>query len=182
VTDRAGVGDSGWALACTTADYDSDGDVDLFVANDFGKNVLYRNRGDGSFDDVTEEAGIGIRASHMGASFGDVDGDGHPDLFVTAMASNSAWIVDQPGFPAPAPFPIGFLFRGAVLEALKEMLGGNRLFMSRGDGTFTEVSTLSGTRHSGWAWGGVFFDYDNDGRLDIYVPNGLVTGEDSADL
>ena len=176
-TARSGVGDTGWALACTTCDYDQDGDVDLYVANDFGQDRLYRNSGNATFEEVAESVGIAHRGSSMGAAFGDSDGDGDIDIFVAGMSSNSAWILDQPGYPVPAPWPISFIFRGFVLDIMKEMFHGNRFYQNRGDGTFAEVSELTGTARSGWAWGGIFLDYDNDSRLDLYVLNGLISGE-----
>ncbi len=182
VTEKAGVGDTGWALACTASDYDSDGDVDLFVANDFGQDRLYRNDGHGRFEEISEDVGIVYRGSSMGATFGDADGDGDLDVFVAGMASNSRWIVDQAGYPAPAPWPVSWLFRPHVLAIVKEMFHGNRFYANLGNGEFQEVSMPTGTANSGWAWGGVFFDYDNDSHLDLYVLNGLISGEVKDDL
>ena len=98
------------------------------------------------------------------------------------MASNASWILGQPGFPAPAPWPIRVVLRARVLEMMKEMFHGNRFYLNRGDGTFEEVSEESGVANSGWAWGGVFLDYDNDTRLDVYVVNGLLSGRDKDEL
>jgi hypothetical protein len=181
-TERAGVGYTGWALACVTADFDADGDVDLFVGNDFGPDRLYENDGKAIFREVSGDAGIVHRGSTMGATFGDLDGDGDIDLFATGMASNSSWMIDWHGFPAPAPWPINVLFRSHVLDIMKEMLYGNRLYLNRGDGTFDEVSAESGVRNAGWGWGGVCLDYDNDARLDLYVVNGLWSGQVKDDL
>ena len=83
------MGHTGWGLAVTTADYDLDGDTDIFIGNDVGYDLLYRNRGDGVFDDVTLESGISLRGSTMSAAWGDVNGDGYPDIFAPAMESNS---------------------------------------------------------------------------------------------
>ena len=181
-TKEAGLGDTGWALAATGSDYDNDGDVDLFVANDFGYDCLYKNNGDGTFQDVANDVGIAYRGSSMGASFGDVDNDGDVDLFVTGMASNTRWIIDQPGYPAPAAWPLNVLFRPFILDVIREMFHGNRFYLNRGDGTFAEVSQATGTRNCGWAWSGLFVDYDNDSNLDLYVLNGLVSGAVKDDL
>jgi VCBS repeat protein len=184
-TDRtawAGVGHPGWALASSASDYDLDGDVDLFVANDVGRSALYRNRGDGSFENVTVEVGMGFRGSTMSAAWGDVNGDGYPDLFAPGMDSNSRWMIDQPGFPSPAPWYLNLVLRSTILGVLKEMLHGNRLYLSNGDGTFKEVADPSGVRRNGWAWSGLFLDYDNDGLLDISNVNGFLSGEDPKDL
>ena len=180
-TAGSGLGDTGWGLACATSDFDRDGDLDLFVANDVGPDILYRNRGDGSFEDVSESAGIVFRGSSMSADFGDVNGDGWPDLYVSGMASNSRWVLNQPGFPLPVNFLIKLLFAGRVRELMWEMFHGNRLYSNRGDGTFDEVSEATHSYWLGWAWSSVFLDYDNDSHLDIYGVNGFWTGEDAED-
>ncbi len=181
-TEKAGVGHAGWALAVSANDYDIDGDVDIFVGNDVGFNVLYRNRGDATFDEVTQEAGIVYRGTTMSSDWADINGDGRPDLFVAAMDSNSSWMVDQPGFPAPAPWYINLMIRSRVIEILRNMLYGNRLYVSNPDGTFTEESTPRGLRHNGWAWSSIFFDYDGDGLLDLYSTNGFISGNRPDDL
>ncbi len=180
-TDAAGIGDTGWGLACAVSDYDLDGDLDLFVANDVGLDVLYQNQGDGSFENVSRAAGIVYHGSSMSADFGDVNGDGWPDLYVSGMASNSRWLLKQPGFPKPVWWPIGVLLGKHVLAVMWEMFHGNRLYLNQRDGSFAEVSAESRTDWLGWAWSSLFLDYDNDGRQDIYAANGFWSGEDSHD-
>ena len=104
VTLRAGVGHTGWDLAGAWADYDGDGWPDLYVANEFGDNALYRNQGDGTFRDRAAEAGVTDGGAGMGVAWGDYDGDGDPDLFVSNMHANSAWALFHPDFPAPIPW------------------------------------------------------------------------------
>ncbi len=181
-TARAGVGHTGWGLCVSTADYDLDGDIDIFVGNDVGYSVLYRNRGDGTFENVAREAGISYRGSAMSASWGDLNGDGLPDLFVAEMDSNSRWMIDQTGFPAPAPWYINLFLRPTVLSILKEMLYGNRSYLNNGDGTFRESAETMGVRKNGWAWSTHCFDYDNDGDLDLYSVNGFISGPVKKDL
>ncbi len=176
----ASVDHSGFGLACSAADFDVDGDVDLFVANDFGFDVLYRNRGDGTFDDVTREAGLTARRASMSASWGDFDNDGYPDLFVAAMTSNSRWMIRQRAYPAPAPWPVSMLFRNDVLDIVYEMMSGNVFYRNQGDGTF--VASAAGTDNTGWSWSAGFLDYDNDGDLDLYATNGFISGKDRHDL
>jgi hypothetical protein len=181
-TAESGTGHRGWALAVSAADYDLDGDIDIFVGNDVGFNVLYRNRGDAVFDDVTLEAGLIYRGTSMSASWGDINEDGYPDLFVAAMDSNSRWMIDQPGFPAPAPWFLNLFIRSLVLDILREMLHGNRVYVSQGDGTFRDISSTSGLRRNGWAWSSLFLDHDNDGLLDVSSVNGFISGEVKDDL
>ncbi|RMG18981.1 MAG: VCBS repeat-containing protein [Planctomycetota bacterium] len=178
----AGVDDEGWGLACTTADMDRDGDVDLFLANDFGLDKLYANRGDGTFEEVSEEWGIVHSNPSMSADFGDLDGDGLLDLFVAGMASNSRWIVRMPGFPARGPFPLNVLIRGLILESMWGMLHGNRVYRGLPGGGFEEVSEAWGLRDQEWGWATPLFDYDNDGDLDAYGVNGFWSGDEPDDL
>ena len=180
-TDEVGLGETGWALACAASDYDKDGDLDLYIANDIGYDVLYRNRGDGTFEDVTEDTGVYFRGSSMSADFGDANGDGWADLYVSGMASNSRWLLRQPGFPLPVPWPFNHLVRDYVIDVMWEMFHGNRLYLNNGDGTFREASAESRSDWLGWAWASLFWDYDNDTHLDIYCANGMWTGKDPAD-
>ena len=133
VTSEAGVGCTGYSRGVAWGDYDNDGDLDLYVANSDGANVLYRNNGDGTFTDVTDEAGVGCTGSSRGVAWGDYDNDGDLDLYVANF-----------------------------YEA-------NVLYRNNGDGTFTMVGAGVGCTGSskGVAWG----DYDNDGDLDLYVAN-----------
>ena len=181
-TKEAGVGHTGWALAVSTQDFDLDGDTDIFIGNDVGYSVLYRNRGDATFDDVSQELGITRRGTGMGASWGDPNNDGFPDVFVSGMASNSIWVVDLPDYPVPAPWIVALFFERTVRDIVMEMFDGNWYFQSDGAGGFKEVARATSARNSGWAWGGSFLDYDNDGDEDIYVLNGFISGPDPTDL
>lgn len=177
VTREAGVGNTGWSLSPAAADYDLDGDVDFFVGNDFGRDRLYRNDGAGRFTDVTEEAGITRPVASMSADWGDFDGDGDFDLFVGGMRSGSAWVLEAPDFRiARVPRIVDLMFRPYVREAVRSWFRGNRFYENLGDGRFREIARESGTQDSGWAWGSVWLDFDNDGRLDIYGANGFLSG------
>ncbi len=181
-TEASGIDNTGWSLACAAADYDGDGDVDLFVGNDFGSDVLYENDGAGRFRDVTKASGATASAATMSADWGDFDGDGDFDLFVGGMSSASDWAIDHPAFPAPAPWIVELLFRDRVRAAVRSFFHGNRLFENQGDGTFREVSSATGTVDSGWAWSSVWLDFDNDGLLDMYSSNGMISGPIKDDL
>jgi hypothetical protein len=137
----------GYGLGVLFTDFDDDGDADLYVANDSTPNFLFRNNGDGSFDDVALQAGVafgemGNAQAGMGVTRGDYDGDGHIDLLVTNFEDDY-----------------------------------NTLYRDNGDGTFADVTFAVGLGRSTLAYVGFgtgFFDADNDGDLDLLVANGHV--------
>ena len=156
-------------------DFDRDGDPDLYVVNDFGRNNFYRND-DGHFSDVAREIGADDMASGMGVTAQDVDLDGWVDLYVTNMWSSAGRrVTTQPD-----------LFKSNSEEDLRagylRHARGNTLLLNRGDGTFTDATLSSGAENAGWAWGSVALDLNNDGLQDLYSPNGFLTGPSEDDL
>lgn len=164
VTDEAGVGDVGFGLGVAAADYDNDGDLDLYV-NNFGPNVLYRNNGDGTFANVTEQAKVacGDRFG-AGTCFLDIDGDGDLDLYVSnyldfrfemhipRFVDGYAW------YPSPLDYQPQYDF----------------LYINNGDGTFTDVSAESGVQTvASTGMGMICSDCDDDGDTDIFVCNDM---------
>jgi hypothetical protein len=133
------------------ADFDNDGWPDLAITGDFSTSRLFWNNGDGTFSDGTLAAQVAGDENGMGATVGDFDGDGNLDWFVTSIfdplnvcaTSNCNW--------------------GGT---------GNRLYLGDGARNFTDA-TSSGVREGGWGWGTTGIDYDNDGRLDIVMTNGI---------
>jgi hypothetical protein len=188
VSEQAGVNSPGWDMAAAWGDYDGDGWPDLYVANEFGNNRLYRNERDGTFSERTAESGVSDGGSAMGVAWGDIDGDGALDLFVSGMHSNSGWALFHPDFPIPIPWYFRFigLFTDAVQKEsdkiTDQLLRGSTLFRNDGDGTFTDISDSAGVRDGQWGWAAEFLDYDNDGRLDLYAVNGFITGPIEDDL
>ena len=197
VTAESGVGDRGLTLCLTAADYDLDGDQDVYVANDFGRNVLYRNRGDGRFDEVSLATGSFAIGGSMSASWGDYDNDGRLDLYVAAIRSNQRWFVQPITVQRVA---LKFLREGKLgsdnplLNDLRTYLGddwdqignyalaGNYLLRQGADGRFSDVACQAGARPAGWYWSSGFFDVDHDADLDVLATNGWVTGADDHDL
>lgn len=145
VSEKIGVAKPGKGLGIAIADYDRDGHIDLFVANDSMAEFLYHNKGDGTFEEVALISGVAVDGeghtfAGMGVDFADYNNDGFPDLVITDLASQMY-----------------------------------ALYRNNGDGTFTYESYPSGLgrmtmTHSGW--GVRFLDYDNDGCKDLLIAQG----------
>jgi hypothetical protein len=148
VSNRAGILPLINGRAVAWGDYDNDGDLDLFISRGTKegpvKPTLYRNNGDGTFTEVTDQAGLGAVTNSRAATWGDFNNDGYLDLYVVNSGSD----------------PVG--------------KDANQLYRNNKDGTFTDVARPAGvavlvaSRGRGAAWG----DYDNDGFLDLFVTNG----------
>jgi len=170
VTARAGValGDR-ISVGATFADYDNDGWADLFVTSTRGGNVLFHNRRDGTFEDVTAAAGL----RHVGHSqtpvFFDYDNDGDLDLYLTNTAHWTTEVFDS----ATRAFE-GKADLGTTMTTPKEF---NILYRNNGDGTFTDQTDRAGLRGRGWAGDAAVFDYDEDGFLDLFVPSMFGRGQ-----
>jgi len=165
-----------FSFAASWADYDDDGDPDLYVANDFGRNNLYRNEGDGTFRDVAAEAGVEDLGAGMSAAWGDADGDGRLDLHVSNMWSSAGQrLTFNPQFAAVAESP-------ELRAQYQRQARGNSLFRNLGDGRFEDVTETAATAMGRWAWSSDFVDLDSDGRLDLFVQNGYITGDRLDDL
>lgn len=163
-----------FSFAASWEDYDDDGDPDLYVANDFGRNNLYQNDG-GRFTDVAASAGVEDLSAGMGVTWGDVDRDGRVDLYVSNMYSSAGRRVTYQRQFRPGGDE-------AARAGFQRHARGNSLFRNRGDGTFEDVTLAAGAEMGRWAWGALFVDLDNDGWRDLFVPNGFVTSRRSDDL
>ena len=153
----------GYGMGCLAADYDNDGDADLYLTN-FGRNQLYRNNGNGTFTDVTSHAGVGDSKWSVSASFGDFNLDGHLDLYV-------ANYLDYQLETAHACFLAGV----HIYCGPHEYLGArDTLYRNNGDGTFTDITTRAMVHNTGKGLGVLFTDYNNDGYPDIFVANDAV--------
>jgi hypothetical protein len=168
VTEKAGVGRTGWGTGVCVGDYDNDGWDDLFCCY-WGHNILWHNNGDGTFTDVTKEAGLYEERVRWGSgcTFLDYDRDGFLDLFVCnyiELDISKTPVPGQTSYCQWKGFPVMCGPRG--LPA-----GMNILYHNNGDGTFTDVSERAGILKPGprYAITGVSYDFDNDNWPDIYV-------------
>ena len=169
VTDKAGVGYPCWAMGVSVGDYNNDGWPDLLVTC-FNGIVLYRNNGDGTFTDVTQQSGLGgDKGWASGSTFGDYDGDGWADLFVSHYVDVS--LEDLPVFGSSKTCQ----YHGIDVQCGPRGLKGlpDALYHNNGDGTFTEVSKSAGVSDPQKFFGltAVWSDFDQDGHLDLFVTN-----------
>ena len=169
VTDKAGVGYPCWANGAVVGDYNNDGWQDLFVTC-FGGLVLYRNNGGGTFTNVTKEAGLaGDTFWAMGAAFGDYDGDGLQDLFVSHYAAYD--LHDLPAFGSM----VNCQYYGIKVQCGPAGLKGSpdNLYHNNGDGTFSDVSKQAGVDDPENLLGltAVWSDLNSDGKLELFVAN-----------
>ncbi len=170
VTEKAGVADYGWAQAVSHTDFDGDGYQDLFVANDFGRNTVYRNKGNGTFEDISEKLGF-IKTYHsMNVGYSDLNQDNHPDIYV----SNINMMVKDNRYVLPTKDTELKLDARALARA--QIVETSMLYVSAAkDGALSHYEVSEAVERSnavGWAWDADFFDYDNDGDDDLYVLNG----------
>ncbi len=173
VTARAGLLGSGYSMGAAAGDFDNDGNVDLLVTGVRG-NTLYRNRGDGTFEDVTEKAGLGEKGKwSVAAGWFDFDNDGLLDLFVVRyVVWDPAAEIFCGALPDAATHPGGY--RQYCHPSYYQPLA-NALYKNLGGGKFRDVSVESGIGGKpGKGMGVAFGDFDNDGRLDIFVANDTV--------
>ena len=169
-TEQVGLesNNSRFSFMGTWDDFDNDGDQDLYVANDFGRDNLYRNDG-GHFVDVGNEAGAEDAASGMSAVWGDFNRDGWMDVYASNMWSSAGGrIAYQSKFKVDAT--------AEQRRRLQRMARGNTLLQSTGDGRFRDISEPAGVTIGRWGWGAQFADINNDGWDDILASNGYVSG------
>ena len=165
------------SLAAAWHDFDLDGDPDLYVANDYGANQLYRNdlgqNGNRVFSEIAAMAGAEDKGAGMSASWGDFNRDGLPDLYVGNMYSNAgSRVTSQPDFPMAQD--------DSLLAVYRRFAKGNTLLSQAKPNHFLEQEGMATMGR--WAWSSVFADLDNDGWQDLFVANGYITATEPEDL
>ena len=176
VTGEVGldVNNSRYSFAAVWEDIDNDGDLDLYVANYYGRNNLYRNNGTQGFEDIATGKPGEDSAFGMGVTSGDYDRDGWMDLYVSNMWSAAGnRVTFQEQFKPGAP---------EVKARLQRFAQGNSLLRNRHGSGFDTVPDAAGAAIGRWAWGSQFVDFNNDGWQDLVVANGFMTTGDSGDL
>jgi hypothetical protein len=178
VTDRSGITGEAQGHSAIWWDYDGDGWPDLYVANDFAApDKLYHNNRDGTFTDTIDSVVPHMPYSSMGSDLGDVNNDGLIDLFVADMAATThqkdqrtlavmrSFLKDAPDGSTSAP------------QYMR-----NALYLNTGTGRMLEAACLAGLSATDWTWAVRLEDLDNDGRLDLFVTNGMNRESHNADL
>lgn len=176
VTEEVGLNQNNdrFSFAASWEDYDRDGDTDLYVANDYGRNNLYQNNA-GKFIDVSQKLGVQDMSAGMSVSWGDYNRDGLFDLYVSNMFSSAGnRITYQRQFKSDA--------ESVQVEGFRRHARGNSLFEGVSGNPFKDVSETTNVTMGRWAWGSRFADIDNDGWLDLLVANGFITSPDPGDL
>src|SRR5690348_7210680 len=158
ITQQAGMTRKGWGMGVAAADFDNDGNLDVYVTG-YGGNVLYRNKGNCTFEDVTEKAGVRGGGFSTGAAWADYDRDGNVDLFVSRYVH-----VDMDHLPLPGSAQF-CKYKGIEVQCGPWGMPGESdlLFHNRGDGTFEEVSAKAGVSDPNhyYGLGVVWGDYED---------------------
>ena len=176
-TEAAGlhVENDRYTFACTWGDCNADGWPDLYVVNDFGRNNLYRNNGDGTFAAVSSAAKVDEAGAGMSACWLDFDNDGKQDIYAAGMwVAAGMRVFGQPHFHDQEPEKIRGLYRQHMI--------GNSLYRNLGNGQFQNVAVSAGVEMGRWSWSTDAWDFDHDGYADLYIANGYISGHNAPDV
>ena len=176
VSTEAGIEGNDIGLGATWWDYDNDGWADLYVANDFfGQDILYHNNGDGSFTDVAKSALPHTPWSSMGCDVADINNDGQLDFFSSDMSEIGHY--RQKVTMGNMSSQAWFLEWGQPRQYMR-----NAMYLNTGTGRFMEAAQMLGIDKTNWSWAVKFADLDQDGRVDLFVTNGMVRDWENADV
>ena len=168
-SEQRGITGTGYTLVAQFFDFDGDGDLDLFEGNDWGRNVVWDNRGDGTFRALDGHPLARDSNNTMGVSIADWDNTGEWSIYLSNMYSHAGQRVVR------LTESVGDETR-ARLEGIAQ---GNQLFGWRpGAGAWRDRGVPLGVNEAGWAWSCNFYDLDNDGDKEIFVTNGNASHED----
>lgn len=175
VSVEVGIVERGHGLSAAWWDYDDDGDPDLYVANDFkDSDHLYRNDS-GTFVDVIKEAFPHIAWFSMGSDVADLDGNGGDDLFTLDMSGTNH-------FRQKTTMGTMNSHKVFLETANPRQYMRNALLMNEGEGLFREAAYLAGLADADWGWAPKLEDFDEDGRVDVFITNGMTQNFTNSDL
>jgi Flp pilus assembly protein TadD/peroxiredoxin len=164
-----------YSFACSWGDCDADGWPDLYVVNDFGRNVLYRNKADGTFAAISGEAQVDEAGAGMSACWLDFDNDGKQDIYAAGMwVAAGMRVFGGSHFHEGEPEKIRSLYR--------RHMTGNSLYRNQGENKFQNVAVRAGVEMGRWSWSTDAWDFDHDGYPDLYVANGYISGLEARDV
>ena len=160
-----------YSFACCWGDSNGNGWPDLYVVNDFGRNVLYRNNADGTFTAVSGAARVNEAGAGMSACWLDFNNDGTQDIYAAGMwvAAGMRVFADQHFHPGEAE---------SIRSLYRRHMAGNSLYRNQGDGTYQNCAPTAGVEMGRWSWASDAWDFDHDGYPDLYVANGYISGLD----
>ncbi len=169
-TDAAGlnVDNDRYSFACAWGQVSAGSYPDLYVVNDFGRNVLYRSKGDGTFIAASGKAQVEDVGAGMSACWADTTNNGRSDLYVANMWSAAGQRVSEQPFFHPGSTPL-------VRNFYKQHAKGNALYLNEDNNRFHHAAQNVGVNMGRWAWCSDFWDFDHDGYADLYVTNGYIT-------
>ena len=176
VSAEAGIQTRGHGLSATWWDYDQDGLMDLYVCNDFADpDNLFRNNGDGTFTDTITTVVNYTPWFSMGADAGDINNDGQLDFVALDMAATTHY-KDKMGMGEMG------VMRYVIEKAMPRQVMRNCLFLATGTNRYIETAGLSGVANSDWSWAAKLADFDNDGRVDLFISNGMARDFNNSDI
>ena len=168
VSAASGIQNHAFGLSAAVADYNDDGWLDVYVANDYIQpDFLYINNGNGTFSDRSSEALAHTSHFGMGSDVGDINNDGLQDIVVLDMMAEDAR--RQRLLASVMKYD---RFQLQKLHGYGEQIMRNTIHLNNGDGTFSEIGQLSGVSTTDWSWGPLLADFDNDGFRHLIVANG----------
>lgn len=171
VSEKAGIYGSeiGFGLGISVADVNGDVWPDIYISNDFfEKDYLYINQRNGTFRESIENYMGHLSLSSMGSDIADINNDGLPDLFTSEMLPE-----DDKKLKSITRFEDYDIYNAKIKGDYYNQYIQNCLHLNNGDSTFSEIAFLANVAATDWSWGGLFFDFNNDGWKDLFVSNGI---------
>ncbi|MGC6566156.1 MAG: VCBS repeat-containing protein, partial [Akkermansiaceae bacterium] len=176
VSKSSGIDGPYFTLSATWFDYDVDGDPDLYVSNDYtGPDMLYRNKGDGTFENVIRSSMPHTPWFSMGSDVGDLNNDGLLDLFAADMSASSHY--REKVMMGNMEDSAWFLDWAEPRQYMR-----NALYVNSGTDRFHEAAFMAGLSSTDWTWTPRIEDFDQDGYLDVFVTNGVMRDNMNSDL